>query len=153
MRKIYKLKNMKLNLLNTREGLKPCYDDDFDEKKKLKIGEVYKCNVTMYRNYDFHKKYFKLIKCAWGYQNEKTVAFFKHNQDKFRESVEIAAGNTETFYSIDRKEWIEKKRSVSFEKMNASEFDDLYNNVKRILFEVFLTKISEKEFNKNLINF
>lgn len=100
---------MKLNLLNTVQGLKPLYDDDFDEKKKLKIGEVY--------------------------------------------TAEIAAGWYEPIYSIERKEWIHAPRSISFEKMGQDEFNDLYSNVKRVLFNTFLRNITEEEFMRNMINY
>ena len=33
---------MEIRLLNTPSGLKPLYDEDYDQKKKLKIGEIYK---------------------------------------------------------------------------------------------------------------
>ena len=36
---------MILLLKNTVEGLKPLYDDDYEEKRKLKIGEVYKADI------------------------------------------------------------------------------------------------------------
>lgn len=52
---------MKLYLLNTREGLKPMYDEDYDEKKKLKIGEVYEAEIRQPRNLRFHRKYFALL--------------------------------------------------------------------------------------------
>lgn len=55
---------MKLLLLNTAQGLKPCYDEDFEERKKLKIGQEYMADVKVPRNLEFHKKYFALIKCA-----------------------------------------------------------------------------------------
>ena len=75
---------MELYLLNTTSGLKPCYDEDYEEKKKLKIGETYKAKITLARNLKFHKKFFALINCAWEYQNEKVVEFFHHNKDAFR---------------------------------------------------------------------
>lgn len=144
---------MKLHLLNTSQGLKPCYDDDFEEKKKLKIGEVYSVDIKLARNYEFLQKYHKLISIAWEYQNEKVQAHFKDSKDKFRESVQIAAGYTETFYSIDKKEWLEKAKSISFESMKEEDFIDLYESVKDILFKIFLKDISEEEFMNNLINF
>lgn len=52
---------MKLNLLNTAHGLVPMYEDDFDEKKKLRIGQVYKADITVPRNTSFHRKAFALI--------------------------------------------------------------------------------------------
>lgn len=42
-------------MLNTASGLRPCYDSDYDEKKKLKLGKIYKAKITLARNYDFLK--------------------------------------------------------------------------------------------------
>lgn len=55
---------MKIKLLNTSVGLKPLYDEDFEEKKKLKIGEVYEATIKRPRNLSFHRKYFGLINLA-----------------------------------------------------------------------------------------
>ena len=62
---------MEILLLNTPEGLKPCYDRDYDEKKKLVLGKMYKAKITEPRNVGFNNKYFKMIDLAWEYQNEK----------------------------------------------------------------------------------
>lgn len=144
---------MEIFLLNTSEGLKPCYDSDYDEKKKLKIGQTYKAKITLARNIQFHRKYFSLINLAWEYQNEKTELFFKHDVEQFRKSVEMLAGWCDTIYSIKRKEWIEHPRSIAFDKMDELEFRELYESVRRVLFEVFLKGITEEEFMKNLVNF
>lgn len=144
---------MELYLLNTASGLRPCYDSDYDEKKKLKLGKIYKAKITQARNYDFLKKYFALINCAWSYQNEKTTAHFKESVECFRKTVEIAAGHCDTAYSISRKEWIEIPKSIAFDKMDEAEFMDLYERVKDVLFSVFLRDISEYDFMRNLSNF
>lgn len=83
---------MKIKLLNTPSGLKPMYDEDYEEKKKLKIGEVYEATIKRPRNLSFHKKYFALINLAWEYQNERAVEHFKHNIELFRKTIEVAAG-------------------------------------------------------------
>ncbi len=144
---------MDLFCTNTVRGLVPNYDADFEEKKKLKIGIVYKVKVTKARNYEFHKKYFALINCAWEYQNEGVVKHFKNNIELFRESVQVAAGHCDMEYSISKNEWIEKSKSISFDKMDEIEFQELYDRVKDVLFSVFLKKISEEEFMRNLVNF
>ena len=144
---------MKINLLNTMSGLKPLYDSDHDEKKKLKIGEVYEATIKRPRNLSFHKKYFALINLAWEYQNEKAVEHFHQNIELFRKTIEVAAGWCEPIYSIDRKEWVEVPKSISFDKMDADEFEQLYERVKDVLFKYFLKHISVEEFEKNLINF
>lgn len=107
----------------------------------------------MARNLKFHKKFFALINCAWEYQNEKVVEFFHHNKDAFRKTVEIAAGLYEPVYLIDKKEWSQAPKSIAFDKMDEAEFMDLYDNVKRVLFQTFLRHINEEEFMKNLVNF
>lgn len=112
---------MELYLLNTASGLRPCYDSDYDEKKKLKLGKIYKAKITLARNYDFLKKYFALINCAWSYQNEKTTAHFKESVECFRKTVEIAAGHCDTAYNISRKEWIEVPKSIAFDKMDEAD--------------------------------
>ena len=144
---------MELYLLNTASGLKPCYDEDYEEKKKLKIGRTYKAKITLARNIEFHRKYFALINCAWEYQNEKTVEHFKQNVDCFRKTVEIASGHCDTVYNIRLKEWTDVPKSIAFDKMDEFEFRELYENVKRVLFTVFLKGISEEEFTRNLSNF
>lgn len=143
---------MKLFLLNTSSGLKPCYDDDFDKKKMLRIGEVYKAEIKLARNLNFHRKYFALFTCAWEYQNEETVRHFK-TIECFRKTIEVAAGNCEPMYNIDLQQWVEIPKSISFEKMDEEEFRNLYERVKDVLFSTFLRNVSEEEFFNNLSSF
>lgn len=144
---------MDIYLLNTTTGLKPCSDDDYEKKLRLKPGQVYRAKITLARNYEFHKKYFALIHCAWAYQNERTVEHFHHSEDAFRKAVEIAAGHCEPVYSIARREWVEMPKSIAFDKMDEAEFQDLYERVKDVLFAVFLRNVSAEEFTNNLQNF
>lgn len=144
---------MKLLLLNTREGLKPMYDEDYDEKKKLKIGEIYDAEIKLPRNLRFHRKYFGLLRCAWEYLNEKQQDFFKNNLEVFRKSLEVTAGWCEPLYDLETQEWHHAPKSISFEKMKEDEFSILYNNVRDILFKIILPNISKEEFERNLVNF
>jgi len=133
-------------------GLIPCTDDDYDFKKKLKIGEVYSVEIREERNYQFLRKYYALINCAWEFLTEQQKQFI-HSKEGFRKTLQVAAGYSDVYYSIDRKEWIEESKSISFEKMNESEFINLYENVKLVLFSSFLRDVSEESFTKELINF
>lgn len=144
---------MELYLLNTVEGFKPLYDADYDNKKKLKIGQTYKAKIVLVRNLNFHRKYFSLINTAWAYQSEAREEFFHHDVECFRKTVEVAAGCCDRVYSLSRKEWMDVPKSISFEKMDEIEFRDLYERVKDVLFKTFLTHISEEEFMSNLMNF
>lgn len=144
---------MELLLYNTPEGLKPCYDEDYDEKKKLKIGETYKAKITLVRNARFHRKYFALIRLAWEYQNERTVAHFRNDVELFRKTVEIAAGHCEPVYNIELMAWVDIPKSIAFDKMDEAAFQDLYERVKDVLFAMFLKNIDEEEFLHHLPQF
>lgn len=144
---------MKINLLNTTSGLKPLYDADYEEKKKLKLGEIYEATIKRSRNLDFHRKYFSLINLAWEYQSERSLEHFHNNIDVFRKTVELAAGWCEPVYSIERREWVEIPKSIAFDKMDNDEFTNLYERVKDVLFKYFLKHITVEEFEKNLINY
>lgn len=145
---------MKLKVQNTIHGLIPLYDEDYDEKRKLKLGATYEISVKLTRNLQFHRKYFKLLRLAWEFQNELiTTQYFKDDFTKFRKTVEIAAGICDTIYSIERQEFIDIPKSVSFDNMDEDEFQEVYERVKMVLYTVFLKKISVEEFEKQLINF
>lgn len=144
---------MELNLLNTAGGLVPCDDNDYEEKRKLKVGQIYKATIKLNRNYRLHRKYFALINCAWAYQNERQTAFFKGSVEIFRKTMEMAAGHCERVYSIEHKEWRDIPKSIAFDKMDEAEFRDLYERVKDVLFATALRGVSEEEFNNELINF
>lgn len=137
---------MKLLLLNTPTGLKPLYDADFDEKRKLRLGEVYSAEVKLARNIQFHRKYFALINTAWEYLNEATTVHFGGNIEAFRKCVEVAAGHCDRVYHLASKSWLEVPKSIAFDKMDEAAFGDLYERVKDVLFRVFLKDIDEKEF-------
>jgi hypothetical protein len=144
---------MEIRLLNTPSGLKPLYDEDYDQKKKLKIGEIYKAKITIARNINFHRKYFALINCAWAYQNERTTKHFKNNVECFRKTVEVAAGHCDTVYNLSLKSWVDIPKSIAFDKLKQEEFEDLYERVKDVLFTTFLKGIDEEEFLNNMIDF
>ena len=144
---------MKMLLKNTVSGLQPMYDDDYEEKRKLKIGEVYRCEVKKERNIRFHRKYFALINTAWSFLNEMQTAFFNENINGFRKTIEVAAGHYEPVYNLQHNEWMHTPKSIAFEKMDDAEFSELYERVKDILFNTALKNISVDEFMNQLANF
>lgn len=143
---------MKLQLLNTASGLVPVDDYAYDEKKKLKVGEVYTAEIKQNRNYRFHKLYFALINCAWEYLPERQTRGFK-SKENFRKYVEVAAGHCEPFYSPSKREWLEVPKSISFDTMDEAKFRDLYERVKDVIIAILGNYITIEEFEKNMANF
>ena len=129
------------------------YDLDFEEKRKLKIGEVYIADIKLDRNPRFHRLFMALINLSWEYLPEKNQRGFKDNVDLWRKYLISAAGYVELFYSPSLKEYVEYPKSISFEKMDESEFRDLYDKVADIVFSIIGKYVSKEEFDSLLVNF
>ena len=143
---------MKLLVVNTLRGLVPLGDDDYEEKKKLKLGQTYSVEVKVVRNVDFHRKYFALIAYAWEFLNEQEIANFK-TKENFRKYLEIAAGHCDVLYHPRLQEFVEIPRSISFSSMDNASFSDLYRRVKDVIFSIIGNRVTQDEFERLLIDF
>lgn len=143
---------MKLYLVNTLTGLVPYTDDDYEAKCKLKIGSVYETTVKEVRNVKFHRLFFALLNCAWEYLSEP-LQLKLGNKEHFRETLLVATGHTTTFYDIERQEWLERAKSIAFDKMDESEFSDFYERAKDVIYNYFIPNVNKKEFEQHLKNF
>lgn len=144
---------MKFNAVNTIEGLVPANDNDYEIKKKLKLGEVYEVRIQLFRNYKFHKKYFAMIRCAFEFLDEKQTEFFRNDIEYFRQTMELNAGHVFKLYSITRKEEIEQVKSIAFDKMSESDFQELYEKVLNAILATALRSVNKEEFVEALIYF
>ena len=141
---------MKLRVVNTATGLVPETDSDAELKRRMKIGATYEVTVKEVRNPKFLRLFFALLNCAWSYLTEQQQAFFKDNVEKFRETLLIATGYTETFYDIKRKAWLEKPRSIAFENMTEADFSAFYERSKDVIFNYFIPEVKRDEFEQQL---
>jgi len=116
---------MKIFCKNTSAGLVPLYDSDYEEKHKLKIGEVYYCDIKKPRNYEFLKKFFALIRL--GTENSP----LNMPQEAYRAYVTMKAGYAEV-YETERGMMVLPK-SISFSNMGEDEFDKLYFGVLNVI--------------------
>ena len=130
---------MKLFLRNTEKGLVPEYPEDFDEKKKLKIGVMYSVEIKKARNYEFHKKFFALIKV--GHNNTKLNLPF----DVYRKVMIMKAGYFKA-YNTGKGVYYEAE-SIAFENMDEETFQDVYSRVlDQIILDIGATKeVIEKQ--------
>lgn len=144
---------MKIKLMCTPSGLKPMYDADYEEKKRLKVGKVYEATIRELRNVGFHRKYFSLINLAWEFLSEEQRAFFNENVDIFRKTAEIAAGHYELVYSVARHSWLEIPKSIAFDKLSESDFENLYNRIKDVIFITFIPEANKEQFEYILKDF
>jgi hypothetical protein len=143
---------MKLLVVNTPRGLVPLGDDDYEEKKKLKLGQTYSVEVKVVRNVDFHRKYFALIAYAWEFLDEQETERFK-NKENFRKYIEIAAGHCDVIFHPRLQEFVEIPKSIAFAKMDNTAFSDLYGRVKNVIFSIIGDRVTQEEFERLLIDF
>ncbi len=143
---------MKINLLCTPSGLKPCTDEDYESKVQLKNGEVYQAEIRLVRNYKFLKLYHSLIAAAWEYLPESQTRGFK-TKENFRKYVEIAAGCCDVIYHPKFREWVEVPKSIAFDKMDEAEFRSVYDGVKDVIFSIIGRWVTPEEFESNLANY
>ncbi len=147
---------MEIYLLNTANGLIPLYDDDYDNKRKLKIGLNYKAKIVVPRDITKHRKYFSLINCAYSYLNESQIIQFGP-VDNFRKAVEIDAGWYDLIYCIELDTKVKMPKSIAFDSMSGDQMDEVYERVKDVLLGTkekrSLLHITADEFLNQLKNY
>jgi hypothetical protein len=143
---------MKLLVVNTPRGLVPLDDDDYEEKKKLKLGQTYSVEVKVARNVDFHRKYFALIAYAWEFLTEQEEERFK-TKDNFRKYLEMAAGHCDVIFHPRLQEFVEIPKSISFGSMDNTAFSGLYERVKDVIFSIIGGRVTREEFERLLVDF
>jgi len=141
---------MDINIVNTDYGFVPAGDEDYDKKRKLKKDEVFKVKIETYRNYRFHRRYFKMLDVAWNILGEKAQLFFG-NQDSFRETLQMNAGHFELRYSLSKKEWQEVPLSISYNKLSQEDFEELHERVFDVIWGILELKNMATEENYLLL--
>ena len=134
---------MKLLMRNTISGLVPLYPSDMDEKRKLKLGQDYVCEVTNPRNVGFHRKFFAMLNV--GHENTKLDMPF----DTYRKYLLMKSGYF-VAYTTPKGVFYDA-RSISFAKMPQDEFEEVYSRVlDKMIEDVGLTN---DEVERQLINY
>lgn len=118
-------------------GLIPMYDSDLDEKHRLRIGDNVLCTIKRPRNYDFHKKYFALLRL--------TVANLPHliqqqmqifTEEDLLDCLKIDLGLFTTRWHGGRQ--IVKTGSISFAKMDNTEFEKFFSRSVDAILRIYL---------------
>lgn len=118
-------------------GLVPMYDSDLDEKHRLRIGDNVLCTIKRPRNYEFHKKYFALLRL--------TVANLPHliqqqmqifTEEDLLDCLKIDLGLFTTRWHGGRQ--IVKTGSISFAKMDNTEFEKFFSRSVDAILRIYL---------------
>jgi hypothetical protein len=118
---------MKLHVIKTQTGLKPAYDSDYEVYSKIPLNEVFEIEYRKPRNYNFHKKYFALIKLAFENQTDY------RNLNDLRRDISIVAGYYDEVVNKVTGEVYKMPKSISFAQMDEIEFSELYERTKDVI--------------------
>lgn len=119
--------------------LKPVCNSDLESIVKLKPNTTYKFSVVHPRNYEFHKKFFALLKNQEKYKTFEEYRLIKQMQSGYFKLV------------ITEKGKVYLPESISFSNMDELEFETLYKNVlDQICKEIGCTS---EEITQELVNF
>ena len=127
----------------TPYGLVPLYDSDL--KQRLHVGSTVRCRVTLPRNYEFHKKFFALVRLTYDnlplplverwnvHSTDDMLRRFKRDLGYFTSSVN-ELGEREIEYS-----------SISFAAMDEEEFERFYNGSVNLVLDKYIRGLERED--------
>lgn len=118
---------MKILVIKTQTGLKPMYDSDYEIYSKIQLNETFEIEYKKPRNYNFHKKYFALLKLCFENQTD-----YRTMEDMRRDLI-ITSGRYDEVINKITGEVYKIANSISFSKMDNIEFSQLYEDTKNII--------------------
>lgn len=128
------------------------YDADYNLKKRLKIGQTYVADVKVLTNAQFFRKYWALLNAAWSLLPEKTANGFR-TLEGFRAYVIVAAGFYDLYFNPRLREFVEVPKSIAYDRMDETEFSNLYDRSKDVIWSILCNYVSEEDFERCLSNF
>lgn len=143
---------MDLYCLVTEQGLVPMYDSDLDEKRRLKIGEKVLCKISRPRNYEFHKKFFALVRLTFENLPERLHLMLSiRSEEDLLTCIKLDLGLASTVYH-GGKEFI-KTGSISFASMDNTEFEKFYQRTVDLILHKYLRGTDKQTLLEEVENF
>lgn len=136
----------------TDVGLVPMYDSDLDEKHRLRIGDAVLCKITKPRNYEFHKKFFALVRLVYlnlpEHLHEQLNVW---SEEDMLAAIKLDLGLATT-QIYDGREVI-KLGSISFAKMDETEFQRFYDRCVYLVQYKYLKGTDRESLLEEIGNF
>lgn len=133
-------------------GLVPMYDSDYENKQKLKEGEKVLCHITRPRNYEFHKKFFALVRLTFDNLPERLVQMLSiRSEEDMLDNIKIDLGLFTTQWHGGRQ--VIKLKSISFAAMEQSEFEKFYDKSITLILTKYLRGTTRQELLEEVERF
>jgi len=143
---------MKTHLIKTMSGLLPADPGTEEWYRKLKVGSVISGEHKKVRNPLFLRKYFALLNVgfdAWEPgEIDSKYGTPEKNFERFRKDIAILSGYYDIVVRLDGSTRPEAK-SISFAKMEETEFEDLYSKTIDVLLKyVYNSDMTPEEIDR-----
>lgn len=137
----------------TPYGLVPLYDSDFEAKKRLRVGSVVRCKVSNPRNYEFHKKFFALVRLTFDNLPTRIAEYWKiNNEDDMLRRFKRDLGYF-TSTCNERGEREIEYGSISFAAMEQYEFERFYNQCIDLVLSKYIKGLDKQDLITEIENF
>ena len=121
--------------------LKPYSPNDIAQYNKLKCNVVYRCDIRQPRNLKHHSKYFALCRLLMDnseyFTNEEQASYY----------LKLKTGHIEEI--IVGPETIIRAKSINFETLDQTAFEDYYNSCLPIVCNIL--GCSEQDIAENIV--
>lgn len=107
--------------------LKPAFDEDLLNFKKLPKDGYFEIKYTSKRNVKFHRKFFSLLKIAFENQSDYRL------MEDMRRDLIITSGHFDEVINAITGEVYKIAKSLQFSKMDETEFSQVYEDVKSVI--------------------
>lgn len=128
------------------------YDSDYEQKQRLRVGDTVLCSIRKPRNYEFHKKFFALVRLTFDNLPEHLVRMLNiHSEESMLDNLKLDLG----YYSIiyHARKPVIKLGSISFAKMDETEFQTFYNRCIDIVLTNYLRGTTREEILNEIERF
>ena len=143
---------MKILCVVTENGLVPKYDSDREEFSRLKRNTDVLVEVGKKRNYEFHKKFFALLKLTYDNFPERMEDKLNvHSAEDLRTRLKIDLGLYEVSHYGNQSVIVPK--SIAFDKMDETEFEKFYKMSVNHILKNYLKGVTNEQIEEEIWKF
>ena len=130
-------------------GFVPVDDAGEEFVGKFKHGSIVKVSIIRPRNIGFHRKFFALIAIVCAHQDIIQADSYGELQELVLNSIKVLAGHYTKIVGPNGGV-LRIPKSISFVKMDQTEFEIFYNRALNVCLKYFLPRWTSEEMRKNI---
>lgn len=143
---------MKILCIVTENGLAPKYDSDREEFRSLKRNTDVLVEVGQKRSYEFHKKFFALLKLTYdNFPEWLEDSLNVHSVEDLRTRLKVDLGLYEVSHYGNQSVIIPK--SIAFDKMDETEFEKFYRSSVNHILKNYLKGVNNEQIEEEIWKF